>query len=133
MAGPAAALLMTIGGLGGIGAWLIGSARCCLSAALIDFCPRSSARMHPRWRTPYIALLVQALLSALFILAATQGDTVKGAYQKLINAALIVYFIPYLYTFAAAIRLRANIARQSGAIPIPGGRWGSLFWNGVGC
>jgi NhaP-type Na+/H+ or K+/H+ antiporter len=34
--------------------------------------------------------------------------------------------------FAAAIRLRPEIARQPGAIPVPGGRGGSLFWNGLG-
>ena len=130
--GPPVALLMTIGGLGGIGAWLIGSARLLFVGGLDRFLPAFFGKTHPRWKTPYIALLVQALLSALFILAATQGDTVKGAYLKLVNATLIVYFIPYLYMFAAAIRLRAEIARQSAAIPVPGGRWGSLFWNGVG-
>ena len=61
-------------------------------------------------------MLFQAALSAIFILAATQGDTVKGAYLKLVNATLIVYFLPYMYMFASAIRLRAEIARQ------PGGR-----------
>jgi amino acid transporter len=79
-----------------------------------------------------VALLVQGALSALFILAATRGDTVKGAYLKLVNATLIVYFIPYLYMFAAAIKLRMEIARQPQAIPVPGGKAGSLFWNGLG-
>jgi amino acid transporter len=51
---------------------------------------------------------------------------------KLVNATLIVYFIPYLYMFAAAIKLRLEIARQPGAIPVPGGKPGSLFWNGLG-
>jgi glutamate:GABA antiporter len=130
--GSPVALLMTVGGLGGIGAWLIGSARLLFVGGLDRFLPALFGKTHPQWKTPYIALLVQALLSALFILAATQGDTVKGAYMKLVNATLIVYFIPYLYMFAAAIRLRADIAAQSAAIPVPGGRWGSLFWNGVG-
>lgn len=130
--GPPVALLMTIGGLGGIGAWLIGSARLLFVGGLDRFLPAFFGKTHPRWETPYIALLVQALLSALFIIAATQGDTVKGAYLKLVDATLIVYFIPYLYMFAAAIRLRADIALQSAAIPVPGGRFGSLFWNGIG-
>ena len=130
--GSAVALLMTISGLGGCGAWLIGSARLLFVGGLDRFLPEFFGKTHPRWKTPYAALLVQAVLSALFILAATQGDTVKGAYQKLVNATLIVYFIPYLYMFAAAIRLRPDIARQSNAIPVPGGRIGSLFWNGIG-
>jgi amino acid transporter len=130
--GPPVALLMTVGGLGGIGAWLIGSARLLFVGGLDRLLPGFFGRTHPRWKTPYIALLMQALLSALFILAATQGDTVKGAYLKLVNATLIVYFIPYLYMFAAAMRLRPDIALQDAAIPVPGGRLGSLFWNGIG-
>jgi len=130
--GAPVALLMTLGGLGGVGAWLIGSARLLFVGGLDRFLPPVFGRTHPRWNTPYVALLVQAILSAIFILAATQGDTVKSAYLKLVNATLIVYFVPYLYMFASAIRLRAEIVRQPAAIPVPGGRWGSLFWNGLG-
>jgi amino acid transporter len=130
--GAPVALLMTIAGLGGIGAWLIGTARLLFVGGLDRYLPPVFGRTHPRWKTPYVALLVQGALSALFILAATRGDTVKGAYLKLVNATLIVYFIPYLYMFAAAIKLRMEIARQPQAIPVPGGKAGSLFWNGLG-
>jgi len=130
--GSPVALLMTLGGLGGIGAWLIGSARLLFVGGLDRFLPRIFGVTHPRWKTPYVALLVQAALSAVFILAATKGDTVKSAYLKLVNATLIVYFIPYLYMFAAAIKLRTDIARQTAAIPVPGGQPGSFFWNGLG-
>jgi amino acid transporter len=130
--GPPVALLMTIGGLGAIGAWLIGSSRLLFVGGLDRLLPEVLSRTHPRWKTPYVALLVQAILSAIFILAATQGDTVKIAYQKLVNATLIVYFIPYLYMFAAAIKLRRQIAARADAIQVPGGAAGSLFWNGLG-
>jgi amino acid transporter len=123
---------MTLAGLGGIGAWLIGSARLLFVGGLDRYLPPVFGKTHPRWKTPHVALLVQATLSGLFILAATQGDTVKGAYLKLVNATLIVYFIPYLYMFASALKLRAVISRQPGAIPVPGGIAGSLFWNGLG-
>jgi glutamate:GABA antiporter len=130
--GSPTALLMTLGGLGGIGAWLIGSARLLFVGGLDRFLPPILAKTHAKWKTPYVALLIQAVLSALFILAATQGVTVKDAYLKLVNATLIVYFVPYLYMFAAAIKLRLEIARNAAAIPVPGGRFGSLFWNGLG-
>jgi amino acid transporter len=130
--GSPVALLMTLAGLGGIGAWLIGSARLLFVGGLDRYLPPVFGKTHPRWKTPHVALLVQAALSGLFILAATQGDTVKGAYLKLVNATLIVYFIPYLYMFASALKLRVMISRQPGAIPVPGGIAGSLFWNGLG-
>ncbi|MFY9552884.1 MAG: amino acid permease, partial [Thermoanaerobaculia bacterium] len=109
-----------------------GSARLLFVGGLDRYLPPIFGRTHPKWKTPWFALLFQAALSAVFILAATQGDTVKGAYLKLVNATLILYFIPYLYMFAAAIKLRHEIARQPGAVPVPGGTAGSYFWNGLG-
>jgi len=130
--GPPVALLMTLAGLGGLGAWLVGTARLLFVGGLDRYLPPVFGRTHPRWKTPYVALLVQAGLSAVFILAATQGSTVHTAYLMLVDATLIVYFIPYLYMFAAAIRLRVAIERTPGAIPVPGGAAGSWIVNGVG-
>ena len=130
--GPPIALLMTLAGLGGIGAWLIATARLLFCGGLDRYLPPIFAKTHPQWKTPWFAMAFQAAFSAIFILAATQGDTVKGAYLKLVNATLIVYFLPYMYMFASAIRLRAEIAKQPGAIPVPGGAGGSYFWNGLG-
>jgi amino acid transporter len=130
--GPPVALLMTLAGLGGVGAWLIATARLLFVGGLDRYLPPIFARTHPKWKTPWFAMAFQAAFSAIFIVAATRGDTVKNAYLKLVNATLIVYFLPYLYMFATAIRLRAEIARQPGAIPVPGGRAGSIMWNGLG-
>jgi amino acid transporter len=130
--GPPVALLMTLAGLGGIGAWLIGNARLLFCGGLDRFLPPAFSKTHPKWKTPYVAMAVQGALSAIFILAATMGSTVEAAYLMLVNATLIVYFIPYLYMFAAAIKLERQIAAAPGAIPVPGGHAGNLFWNGLG-
>jgi amino acid transporter len=130
--GPPIALLMTLAGLGGVGAWLIATARLLFVGGLDRYLPPIFGKTHPKWKTPWFAMLFQAVFSALFILAAQWGGTVKEAYLKLVNATLIVYFLPYLYMFASAIRLRAEIARQPGAIPVPGGKTGSVFWNSLG-
>jgi glutamate:GABA antiporter len=130
--GPPIALLMTLAGLGGVGAWLIATARLLFVGGLDRYLPPIFAKTHPKWKTPWFAMAFQAGFSAIFILAATQGETVKGAYLMLVNATLIVYFLPYMYMFAAAIKLRPEIARQPGAVPVPGGAAGSIFWNSLG-
>jgi amino acid transporter len=130
--GPPVALLMTLAGLGGIGAWLIATARLLFVGGLDRYLPPIFASTHPRWKTPWFAMIFQAAFSAIFIVAATQGDTVKNAYLKLVNATLIVYFLPYLYMFASAIRLRPAIAAEPQAIPVPGGSLGSAMFNGLG-
>jgi amino acid transporter len=130
--GPPIALLMTLAGLGGVGAWLIATARLLFVGGLDCYLPAVFGKTHAKWKTPWFAMLFQAVFSAIFIVAAQWGGTVQDAYLKLVNATLIVYFIPYLYMFAAAIKLRAEIRRQPGAIPVPGGDGGSFFWNGLG-
>ena len=130
--GSPVALLMTLAGLGGIGAWLIATARLLFVGGLDRYLLPICAKTHPRWKTPWFAMVFQAAFSAIFIVAATQGDTVKGAYLKLVNATLIVYFLPYLYMFASAIKLRRAIAAEPRAIPVPGGAAGSAFFNGLG-
>ena len=130
--GAPVALLMTLAGLGGVGAWLIATARLLFVGGLDKYLPPIFAKTHPKWKTPWFAMAFQAVFSAVFIVAAQWGGTVKEAYLKLVNATLIVYFIPYMYMFASAIKLRAEIERQPRAIPVPGGKGGSVFWNGLG-
>ncbi|MHB8448253.1 MAG: APC family permease [Rudaea sp.] len=130
--GPPVALLMTLAGIGGLGAWLIGSARLLFVGGMDRLLPPAFARIHPRWNTPYVALLVQAGLAAVFILAATQGSSVHSAYLMMVDATAILTFVVYLYLFAAAIRLRRRIAHTTDAIAIPGGAIGSVVANGLG-
>ncbi|MBS0556800.1 MAG: amino acid permease [Proteobacteria bacterium] len=130
--GPPVALLMTLAGIGGLGAWLIGSARLLFVGGMDRLLPPALAWVHPRWNTPYVALLVQAGLAALFILAATQGSSVHTAYLMMVDATAILTFIMYLYLFAAAVKLCRRIARTPDAIAIPGGAAGSVLANGIG-
>ena len=52
--------------------------------------------------------------------------------MMLADATLIVYFIPYLYMFAAAIAMRRRLAQTQGALALPGGAAGSWLINGIG-
>ncbi len=102
------ALLLTAGNLGGLSAWLAGSARLPFAAGVDQALPPAFARLHPRWQTPYISLLLIGVLATVFIVAGLAGSTVKSAYLLLTQATLILFFIPYLYIFAAYLRLRRS-------------------------
>jgi APA family basic amino acid/polyamine antiporter len=102
------ALLLTAGNLGGLSAWLAGSARLPFAAGVNQALPPVFARIHPRWHTPHISLLLLGVLATVFIVAGLAGSTVKSAYLLLTQATLILFFIPYLYIFAAYLRLRRS-------------------------
>jgi glutamate:GABA antiporter len=102
------AVLLTAGNLGGLSAWLAGSARLPFAAGVDQALPPAFARLHPRWQTPYISLLLIGVLATVFIVAGLAGSTVKSAYLLLTQATLILFFIPYLYIFAAYLRLRRS-------------------------
>jgi amino acid transporter len=119
--GPLAAILITVSNIGTVGAWLAVSARIPFVAGMDRYIPAVFGRLHPRWGTPYVAILMQAGLSVLFIFLSQAGTSVGGAYDVLVSMCIISYFIPYLFTFAALIRLQRAPAGPE-VRRIPGGR-----------
>lgn len=102
---PLLAALVTLGNLGGVGAWIAGSARIPFVAGVDRVLPAAFGKVHPRWRTPYVALLTQGLVATLFVLTGLVGATVRDAYLALVDTTIILFFIPYGYLFAAYLRL----------------------------
>jgi glutamate:GABA antiporter len=100
---PVVALLLTLGGLGTLGAWIAGTARMPYSVGVDRYFPAALAKTHPRFGTPYISLVWLGIISLGIMLAAILGSTVKEFYLILANACLILYFIPYIYLFVSHI------------------------------
>jgi amino acid transporter len=119
---PVAAVLITITALGSVGAWLASVARIPFVAGLDHYLPESCGRLHEKWGTPWVALVSQALITGIFIFLGQAGTSVRGAYDALVSMTIIWYFIPFLYLFAAAIKLRGE-AKVPG-FRIPGGSTG---------
>jgi glutamate:GABA antiporter len=108
---PVAAAFYVLGNVGGIGAWLTGPARVAFVIGLDRYFPPAFGRVHPRWKTPYVAILTQAVLATLFLMLSVlgKGTTVERAYLILLDTMLLVYFIPYIYLFVCylVVRLKA--------------------------
>jgi amino acid transporter len=124
--GVLAALLVTIGNAGGVGSTVAGIARVPFVVGIDRYLPKAFGKIHPKWRTPYISILVQAILSAAVLLLSQINETTRGAYQVVIDITIILYFIPFLYMFAAAVKLayRPDRATNPHAILVPGGKAG---------
>jgi amino acid transporter len=121
--GILAAVLVTIGNAGGVGSTVAGIARVPFVVGIDRYLPAAFGKIHPRWKTPYVSILVQAIVSGLILLISQINETTRGAYQFLVDAGIILYFIPFLYMFAAAIKLAKRRDRHENlhAVLIPGG------------
>jgi amino acid transporter len=121
--GMLAAVLVTAGNAGGVGSTVAGIARVPFVVGIDRYLPPAFGKIHPRWKTPYISMLVQAILSGAVLLLSQLNNSTRDAYQHLIDAAIILYFIPFLYMFAAVIKLAYRKDRQTNprAILVPGG------------
>lgn len=126
------ALLIALGGMGGISSWLAGSSRVPYVAGVDRYLPESFGRLHQRFGTPHVALFVTGGISSAVILGGFLGSSVEETYSQLALFTTIVYFVPYLYLFASLIRLGRPGANAPGVIAVPGGRIGTLVVGGVG-
>jgi glutamate:GABA antiporter len=133
--GVIAAILVTAGNAGGVGTTVAGVARVPFQVGIDRYLPAAFGKIHPRWKTPYISILVQALLSAaILLLSQINNRGMMAAYQVLIDAGIILYFIPFLYMFAAVIKLarRADRRENPHAVLVPGGMAGVWICGLIG-
>jgi glutamate:GABA antiporter len=132
--GMLAAILVTFGNAGGVGSTVAGIARVPFVVGIDRYLPAAFGKIHPKWKTPYISILVQATVSGAILLLSQINDSARGAYQFLIDAGIILYFIPFLYMFAAVIRMAARRDRNENphAVLVPGGKTGVWICGGLG-
>jgi len=123
---PLCAALYSIGNLGSMGAWLIGPARVAFVIGLDRYFPKVFGAVHPRWHTPYVAILVQAILATIFLLLSVlgKGTNVEDVYLILLDTQILIYFIPYLYLFIVFLIHRRRGENAGEVVLAPGGSVG---------
>jgi glutamate:GABA antiporter len=115
------AILVAISNVGAAAAYLTATARLPFVAGINHYLPSVFGRIHPRWKTPYVAVISYGVAGMLFGLLSQVGTSVRGAYDMLVSMTVITYFIPYLFLFAAMIRLQGRPSAPD-AIRLPWGR-----------
>jgi amino acid transporter len=128
---PFAAILLVLSSLGCVAAWLAAMSRIPFVAGIDRFLPPAFAKLHPRWGTPYVPLIIQAGFAAVCIFLGQAGTSVRGAYDVLLSMTIIVYFVPYVMVFAALIKLQ-GVPAGPGVIRIPGGKPVAILVGVVG-
>jgi glutamate:GABA antiporter len=124
--GMLAALLVTVGNAGGVGATVAGVARVPFVAGIDHYLPAFFGKIHSKWKTPYVSILIQAGISALILILSQINATILEAYQSLVDIAIILYFLPFLYMYASVIKLAYRSDRETSeqAVLVPGGKPG---------
>jgi APA family basic amino acid/polyamine antiporter len=104
-------LVNSIGGWGGLGSAV---SRMPYAAGVDHLLPPAFARLHPRWATPYLSILVFGGVASALLFAVQLGDSLRAAYQALLSLMVLSGFIPYLYLFASAWKAGRHVAAVSG-------------------
>jgi APA family basic amino acid/polyamine antiporter len=126
-------LVNSIGGWGGLGAAV---SRMPYAAGVDHLLPPAFARLHPKWATPYISILVFGGVASVLLFAVQLGDSLRAAYQALLSLMVLSGFLPYLYLFASAWKAGRRLAAVSGiamtlltivSSAVPTGQVGNLW------
>jgi len=98
-------LSLSIAGIGS--AWLAGSARIPFVAGLDSYMPSWLGKVHPRYATPYAALMVHAIVSMILVIVnfTFTGAGVQETFQKLLSLAVVLQLVPFLYMFGALLKI----------------------------
>jgi amino acid transporter len=117
-------LALAVAGIGS--AWTGGCARIPFVAGLDSYMPSWLGNIHPRYATPYAALIVQGIVSGVLVILNFAGAGVQETFQKLLSLAVVLQLFPFAYMFAALVKFAVTE-------PVPRGQYSrtTLFLAGT--
>ena len=117
-------LSLSIAGIGS--AWIGGCSRIPFVAGLDSYMPSWLGNIHPRYATPYAALIVQGIVSAVLVVLNFAGAGVQETFQKLLSLAVVLQLVPFVYAFGALVKFALRE-------PTPKGQYGrgTMFIAGL--
>jgi amino acid transporter len=98
------AILMAASIAGSTSAWVSGSARILFVCGLDRYLPKALGKVHPRHHSPHVALIMFGLLCSSIIAMSFIGASVKEAYLTLLDLAVALQMISYMYLFLSLLR-----------------------------
>jgi len=126
-------LSLSIAGIGS--AWIGGCSRIPFVAGLDSYMPAWLGNVHPRYATPYAALIVQGCVSAILVIGNLFGwwvwDKLAGVlgllprfymspagvsevFQMLLSLAVVLQLVPFGYAFGALVKFAVTESTPKG-------------------
>ena len=105
-------LSLAIAGIGS--AWIGGCSRIPFVAGLDSYMPSWLGKVHPRYATPYAALIVQGIVSAALVILNFAGTGVQETFQKLLSLAVVLQLVPFVYMFGALVKFAVTESAPRG-------------------
>lgn len=112
--GPLAAIMILAGAVGQFGALGAAAARLPFVVGADRYFPPIFARLHPRWGTPYWSVLLIGGLSSLFLVLMQVGETLRAAYQLLVDLMVLTTFVPFGFIFLSAWKCGTRVSAVLG-------------------
>jgi amino acid transporter len=112
--GPLIAFLVVASGMGQLGGVGTAISRMPFAAGVDKLLPNAFARVHPRWHTPHLSILLLGGVATFLLIAIQFGDSMRGAYQELVSLMVIAGFFPYLYIFGSSWKAGNRVSALSG-------------------
>jgi glutamate:GABA antiporter len=98
------AILMAASIAGSTSAWVSGSARILFVCGLDRYMPKALGKVHPRHHSPHIALIMFGFLATAIIAMSFIGASVQEAYLTLLDLAVALQMISYIYLFLSLLK-----------------------------
>jgi len=96
---------------------------------------------HPKFDTPdYSYILMGVISTGLIVMNFALGESANEAFWTILSFSFLVFFLPYLWLFPAAIKLRIKDSKTPRPYKVPGGLPGLIisgvlgfFFIALGC
>jgi amino acid transporter len=110
----AVSILLSVGGQ--LGTYVGACARLPFVMGIGKMLPPALAKLHPRYGTPHVSILLLGAGAGVLLLISQLGETFRGAYQVTVDLSVISLFVPFVYMFAAAWKFGQRFSALCGLV-----------------
>jgi amino acid transporter len=111
---PVIALMVLFTGLGQFGGMGSSVSRLPFAVGVDGLLPAVVSRVHPRWHTPHVSIIMLGVVASFLLTVFQLGDTLRAAYDTLVSLMVIAGFLPYIYIFGSAWKAARRVSALCG-------------------